>query len=363
MDQDDEVRAAMRALATTHVPDLDAVRARLDRGRGRRAPSRRAGRWGAVAVAAAGLTGVVLLWPSPAPAPGDVVVVGAQDGVPVPAPTPPRPTPSTTVPLPAPTSVGPTEPAGNPPSSGTRPSDPPPSGRATSGTPSEPACAYDGRITASPFVVSNNAWNAQPGEGSQCVQRLPSPGSGRIAWTTWWDWNDGTGEVRSFPSAVLGWHWGRSAEETGLPVRLDSGRSVRTQWTYRLEQERPGTAGVTYDLFLHVRSDPDWRHRPDAEVRLVLTPRDGGPGTPLGVVERDGVRWDVYRGGSDWPVYTLVRRGATTTSVDLDVMPVLRDLAPYGLDPALHLSSVEAGVDVWPGRGRLVTTSYGVTVG
>lgn len=354
MDQDDEVHRALRALARSREPDLGAVRARFEEGRGRPEPVGGAARWSTVvAAAAAGLVATLLLWPTPGPSgpngPARSTVPAGSTG----------PAGSTAPTAPAGSSA-PTAPTG---STGTpRPG---PTSEATGSLPtavSDPVCAFDGRVTVSPFVISNNAWNARADDGRQCVQQLSGPGPGELAWTTWWDWTGRPDQVKSYPSAVLGWHWGRSTERTGLPVRLDGGGSVRTRWSYRLEQQRPGTADVAYDLFLHRRSDPDWGDQPDAEVRLVLTPWDGAGSERLGAVEVDGVRWEVRRRQASWPVYLLVRLGSSTPAVDLDLLPVLRALEPYGLDRRLHLSSVEAGVDVVSGAGRLVTLSYAVTV-
>jgi hypothetical protein len=126
---------------------------------------------------------------------------------------------------------------------------------------------------------------------------------------------------------------------------------------------------VGYDLWFHTTPRPDWRDQPAAEVRILLDSRHlDPPGNRISTVTLDGVRWELYEGRNPWPVYWFVR-AARTGSVTLDLRDFTDALTrpPSGaaplLDPALYLSSVEAGADVVSGTGRLDTSAYAVHVG
>jgi hypothetical protein len=170
--------------------------------------------------------------------------------------------------------------------------------------------------------------------------------------------------VKSYASAVLGWHWDWKSRDTGLPIRLSDGRAVRRNWDFAVRQESPNTMNVAYDLWLHDVAAPDWPDEPTDEVMVWLY-RSGGAGpvgTKQATVTIGGTTWDLYRGDIGWNVFSFVRTG-NTTSADLDLTDFTDDLTTRGwLQRSKYLSSVEAGTEIFAGEGALDTSAYAVTI-
>jgi len=237
---------------------------------------------------------------------------------------------------------------------------------AASAAPAAPAaqtCEAFGTIALGKYYVNNNLWGQDSGQGRQCAWDTYRNGD-TIGWGTEWEWSGAAHEVKSFTSTVLGWHWGWRSDATELPVRLSDNRPVRTSWRYAVSAD-PGTMNVAYDLWLHDRVAEDWEDQPTDEV-MIWTYRSGGAG-PLGqktgTVRIGGATWDLYQGDIGWKVHSFVRT-SNTTSVDLDLNDFLRALRDRGsVGPEKYLSSVEAGTEVFTGKGRLDTSAYSVDVG
>jgi hypothetical protein len=227
-----------------------------------------------------------------------------------------------------------------------------------------PRCEPFAEIPLGRYWVNNNLWGQDDAEGHQCVDAVPT-GDDTISWTTEWEWSGAPHQVKSYASAVLGWHWGWKAEETGLPVRIGDGTPVRASWDFTLSPAEPGTTAVAYDLWAHDVAEPDWGDDPTDEI-MVWLHRTGGAG-PLGehidTVTVEGARWDLYRGRTHWNVYSFVR-SSNTTSAELDLSRFLDHLVDRGeMDPDKHLSSVQAGIEVFTGSGTLTTDAYEVAIG
>lgn len=224
-------------------------------------------------------------------------------------------------------------------------------------------CSRGNGIVLSPYWLTDNLWAANRGTGSQCVKALS--GAGRtVSWSTTWNWSGGPGQVKSFASMVLGWHWGWSVSNSGLPVRTASLNSVPTKWDFSIEQKTPSQLDVAYDLWFHNVPKPT-SDNPSAEVRLVLNRPGLSPPGSDGWVGRyfiDGEFWDLYRGTNTWGVYTFVRAWPTT-SANLDLKRYI-DVARVAGTPGSfeYLSSVQAGADVQSGSGKLTTTAYSVRI-
>lgn len=227
----------------------------------------------------------------------------------------------------------------------------------------EESCESGGAIVAGSYWLSNNQWGRDAGSGTQCVRLLGDA----PAWSTDWRWSGEQNAVKSYASAVLGWHWGWKVprERTGLPVRLSSGTPVTSTWDFTVTPADPGTMNVAYDLWLHDVGDPDWEDQPTDEVMVWLY-RSGGAG-PLGTREATvtlgGADWDLYRGDIGWNVFSFVRT-ANTTSAALELTDFTAELTKRGWMPdSRYLSSVQAGTEVFTGAGELDTDGYAVRVG
>lgn len=235
-------------------------------------------------------------------------------------------------------------------------------------------CAAFDTITLGKYYVNNNLWNQEKAVGSQCVWDNSRSGS-TVSWGTNYTWaNSATGkdyDVKSYASTVLGWHWGWKADKaaTQLPIRVGDRKPVRTTWDFSVSSN-PGVMNVAYDLWLHTKNTADWQDQPSDEIMIWLN-RQGGAG-PLGTKRETlsvgGVMWDLYVGkivntNSSWNVFSFVRtsntNAATTDLTGLADALVRRKL----MANTNYLTSVEAGTEVFRGKGKLSTSSYSVNVG
>jgi hypothetical protein len=221
--------------------------------------------------------------------------------------------------------------------------------------------AYDS-ITMGKYWLNNNVWGSDTGSGTQCIEDVSTNGD-TIAWNTTWDWTGQSNSVKSYDSAVLGWHWGTKITNTGLPVQISANRPVNSRWQYTASAS--GTLNVSYDLWLHEISNPTWENNPTDEVMIWLTTQGGaGPvGTKQATVTIDGASWDLYRGNIGWNVFSFVRTANNNNST-LNLSNFLNDLVSRGWVPSSkYLTSVQAGTEVFIGAGSLRTTAYSTTVG
>lgn len=227
--------------------------------------------------------------------------------------------------------------------------------------PAQPAlaantCTAFGTITLGKYYINNNLWGQDQGSGWQCMWDTASGSS--IGWGTSWSWANNPTQVKSYTSSVLGWHWGWKTSGTELPVRLNAGRDIYTDWRFRVSGA--STMNVAYDLWLHNISNPDWPDNPTDEVMIWLY-RSGGAG-PLGTLQGSvtiaGTTWDLYRGNIGWNVFSFVRR-ANTTNTTLHLQDFLNNLVGRGwVANTKYLSSIESGTEVFVGTGQLDTDSY-----
>ncbi len=243
----------------------------------------------------------------------------------------------------------------------------------TSNTPSEETCEPFGVILAGKYWVNNNLWGQDAGVGQQCMRRT-CLGGDDIAFETDWSWSNSPSSVKSFGSAVLGWHWGYHVQATGLPVQLSSGGSVECGFSYSVNQS--GTMNVAYDLWLHSVPDPQWGRpgvatdQPTDELMIWLY-RAGGA-APIGTVQGPavsigGASWQVYRGAVTdngqtlWNVYSFVRT-TNTSSATLDLTDFTAEVVSRGWMPSSrYLTSVQAGPEVFVGTSSLTVSSFGCT--
>jgi hypothetical protein len=127
---------------------------------------------------------------------------------------------------------------------------------------------------------------------------------------------------------------------------------------------------VAYDLWLHTQSNPDWSHNPTDEI-MIWPYKIGGAGpagTRQATVNIGGGTWDLYRGwidagnGVGWNVFSFVRT-SNTNSVNFDLRDFTSNLVNRGwLSNSKYLTSVQAGTEVFTGKGQLDTNSYWVDV-
>jgi len=218
-------------------------------------------------------------------------------------------------------------------------------------------------ITQNKYWINNNLWGISGATGWQGIWDTCTSGN-TIGWGTDWSWSGTSNQVKSYASAVLGWHWGWKIDGTGLPVQISANKNVTCGWTYRVT---PGqTIDVSYDLFAHNSTNPGYADQPTDEIMIWLY-KAGGAG-PIGGVDSTtsigGASWEVHKGSTGvWNVYSYVRSTNATSGATLNLMDFLKDLTSKGWMSSSHyLTSIEAGTEVFVGTGRLDTDSYYCTI-
>jgi hypothetical protein len=214
------------------------------------------------------------------------------------------------------------------------------------------------------YWINNNLWAISGATGWQGIWDTCTSGN-TIGWGTDWSWSGGANnEVKSYASAVLGWHWGWKINGTGLPVQISANKNVTCGWTYRVT---PGqTIDVSYDLFAHNSTSPGYADQPTDEIMIWLY-RAGGAG-PIGGVDSTtsigGASWEVHKGSTGvWNVYSYVRTTNATSGATLNLMDFLKDVVSKGwMSSSKYLTSIQAGTEVFVGTGRLDTDSYYCTI-
>lgn len=215
------------------------------------------------------------------------------------------------------------------------------------------------------YYLYNNLWGEDTGLGTQCIGGTSLNGSS-IAWETRWNWKGQSNAIKSYSAAVLGWHWGWKVSNTGLPVRLSLIKNIHTAWEFKLIQNNPGKVNVTYDIWL---SDNPRYVNEDPTGEIMIWLYKTGNIIPIGVLHSGkiiaGTGWYLWKGNhpiSGWPVYSFVRK-ENTNSQSFDLMNFFRDLFSHGLRNSDYLLSIEAGIEVLTGSGKLDTALYSVDIG
>ncbi len=228
-------------------------------------------------------------------------------------------------------------------------------------------CGNGQSIPMGKYYLFSNLWGANSGTGKQCIWDVSNNGA-NIAWGTSWNWSE-PGGVKSYNSAVLGWHWQKQTPDdaTGLPLQLSAHQPVKTTWTYANNQNgSSATFNVAYDLWLHTMSNPA-TDNPSDEVMLWLYKQGNihPVGSPVATVGMDGATWTLWEGArSSWQVHTFVRSGNIVGAQALNLSDFLNYLvAQKGLSAAKYLTGVEAGSEVWSGNAELDTSSYATDAG
>lgn len=214
------------------------------------------------------------------------------------------------------------------------------------------------------FFLFNNLWGAETGTGIQSLWEETEHGPS-VAWGTRWDWKGSLETIKSYVAIVLGWHWGWRVSGTGLPIRTALMRSARTRWSFKLIEETPGKYNVSYDCWFSDNPRHD-QEDPTGEVMIWLAYSENV--TPIGSLKTratiGGTEWELWQGPhpvSGWPVYSFLRI-AQTDAESLDLKDFFQYLIHNGWAGLDYLLSVQAGIEVFAGAGRLETSVYSLEI-
>jgi len=225
-------------------------------------------------------------------------------------------------------------------------------------------CTAFDTITMGKYYLFNNLEGQDDGTGWQCTYSDWQSGD-TIGWGTDWSWADNPSNVKSYASAVLGWHWGFQISDTGLPIQLSDGISVAADWSFTVDQTTAGTLDVSYDLWFHTIDNPTWEDEPTDELMIWLYYSGGA--APIGntatTLTVGDSTYDLHVGTITWNVFSFVRT-STTESASFDIKDFTDALINLGyMENTKYLSSVESGTEIFIGDGSLNVDSYTITIG
>jgi len=216
----------------------------------------------------------------------------------------------------------------------------------------------------SEYTVQNNVWNNQ-GSGTQCVQALWNNGktAGFIATPQNIDIAAEVGP-KSYPSVVLGWHYGTFHGSYGSARQISTLTTIPSKWTYTVPT---GTESynVSYDIWIHSQSNPAM---PNGALELMIwtNHRDTVPiGQQIETnVSLGGQTWEVWYGQNTngWNTLSYVNI-ANPSGIELDVATFINDGVTRGYTSGSdYLLGVQAGFEIWRGSGEFKSDSYTVTI-
>lgn len=236
--------------------------------------------------------------------------------------------------------------------------------------------AKDTKIPLGRYYVINNQWGASSGSGTQSTWSTCNDGT-NIGWGTSFNWSGGASSVKSYASAVLGWHWGwvLPISTSYMPIQVGSSKNLNCSWSYKVTRTGTVTMNVAYDLWIHTfalqggsNEYDSTTYKPSDEIMIWLYSSNGAApaGSTVGTYTLAGTSWALWKGTITdssgafmWNVYSFVRTANADTGMSLNIQEFLTKLKDLGhLTTSKYLSSVQAGTEIFTGQGTLDTLNY-----
>ncbi len=218
------------------------------------------------------------------------------------------------------------------------------------------SCSDYAKIGASPYYVYNNTWNlGNAGSGYwECVYSNGLSG-GSVSWGTSYYFPDvNPYDVKSYPSIVLGWQYGYTYSNTGLPVKISAGDNIESSLQWSENGTNTGNVDVSYDNWIISSTNAS---SPTAEMMIWCYNDIGGQyGEQEGSVTIDGISWTfVYRPvnyngtGNGWPVFSFVSNSNKSSNQTINLKDFLNYITYTKglLNSGLYLGGVEFGTEVF----------------
>lgn len=232
----------------------------------------------------------------------------------------------------------------------------------------DPVCDTFGTADiAGQYMLQNNIWN-DAAEGSQCVTPLWDAETETAGFLVSTEPNIFVNDTApaSYPSIVLGWHFGEmyggytEAKQLG---EIDAVPSV-----FSVNAPRTGSYNIAYDLWLHPTEENPSGPGGGLELMIWLTFRSASPiGSRVGWAEIGDDQWEVWRGlggGSTWDVVTF-RHSEHTDRLDVDLRDFIDAVSEHTdvqLTDDWYLLSVQAGFEIWDLTGEMATAEFSARV-
>jgi hypothetical protein len=213
------------------------------------------------------------------------------------------------------------------------------------------------------YMVQNNVYNASGGQ--QCVTAAWDNGANAGFTVSPVSLNVAAGSApASYPSVVLGWHYGRFYGSYAAAKTLGSIASIPSSWAFTTPAM--GRYNASYDAWIHPTNANPGTPNGGVELMIWLNQRDTTPiGTQGATVDIGGATWAVWYGpnAGGWSTVSYVRAGNTTSVTNLDLLPFFMDAATRGYTSgSSYLLGIEAGFEIWEQTMPMISNSYTVAI-
>ena len=223
---------------------------------------------------------------------------------------------------------------------------------------------YDTIALGNQYTIQNNVWNDNTA-GSQCISALWNNGdtAGFVVSPSGISIDAEIGPA-SYPSIVLGWHYGQFHGSYTSPRALSSLTSIPSAWSYTVPTGSE-SYNVSYDLWIHSNAgaqDPQgslelmiWtNHRDTVPIGSIVAPS----------ITVGGASWEVWYGQNSrgWNTVSYVNI-ANPTSISLDVAEFINEAITRGYASGSdYLLGVQAGFEIWRSSVEMRTNSYTISI-
>jgi Glycosyl hydrolase family 12 len=215
----------------------------------------------------------------------------------------------------------------------------------------------------STYMVQNNVYNANG--GMQCIQALwdNAANAGFIVNPVSLNVPAGSAPA-SYPSVVLGWHYGTMYGSYTSARQLSSITSIPSSWSFTVPGS--GRYNASYDLWLHPSQTNPANPGGGLELMVWLNQRDTTPigsSGPSVTIGQD--TWTVWYGPNSggWNTVSYIRATNTTSVTNLDINQFIQDAVTRGYaTSSTYLLGVQAGFEIWEQNQSMTSGSYTVSI-
>jgi len=216
---------------------------------------------------------------------------------------------------------------------------------------------------ASYYLLCLNLWGESSATSGSQTAQMRSSSSDNIAWTTSYNWNGGSGQVKSYSNVAL---------QHNLPMQLSNVANCWSNWQWTYSSQSNIVADVSYDIWFAASpvSPPSAGQAVSGvstyEIMIWLGQAGGiNPiGSPIATTSIAGYTWQLWKGTNQgWTVFSFLRQGSDITNFSADLNGFYQYLInSQGVPSNQYLVSLESGTEPMTGSATLTTTLYNAAV-
>jgi len=223
---------------------------------------------------------------------------------------------------------------------------------------------YDTITLGNQYMVQNNVWNDNTA-GSQCISALWNNGdtAGFVVSPSGISIDAEIGPA-SYPSIVLGWHYGQFYGSYTAPRTLSSLTTIPSTWSYSVPTGSE-SYNVSYDLWIHSNAGAQ---EPQGGLELMIWTNHRDT-VPIGSIVSQSVSlaggsWEVWYGQNSrgWNTVSYVNI-SNPTSISLDVAEFINEAVTRGYaGGGDYLLGVQAGFEIWRSSVEMRTNAFTISI-